>query len=622
MDATVERVILRCLENDAGQRPPSALAVAAALPGGDPLAAALAAGETPSPDMVANAGGEGTFRPGVAVVCLFVFLCMEAIHVGLTTLYPPVYNLYQYASLEKPPDVLVNDAQSILAQIGHDAEPVDVAYGFAENREYLNYIQENDNSPDRWERLRSGWPPALGFWYRQSPRLLEPERGLNWRVSASDPPLDVSGMATVGLDTTGLLRNLHVVPPQLSEGEAPAGEPNWSALFEAAGLDIAQFSTVEPIWVPDDFYDSRAAWEGVYPTDADMKIRVEAASFRGQPFWFEIIDSWARPERMDEPDSTRSQKFFEVFSAALLIAVVVGALLLARRNLRLGRGDRRGATRLALFMALLWLLNWALTASHVPRLWGELTLFINGLTESLLWAVVVWLVYIALEPFVRRRWPEALVSWNRLLAGRLRDPRIGRDILAAAAALAVIVLVNIGQALVKNWLGLESWSPTTGDSTDLLLGGRYVITYLGQQLMISTLIPVIALFVLLLFRIAFRKQWLAFAALVTISGLLEVPEFFVAGNFYLIGFLVHLVVWLVIWAMIIVLFTRFGLLSLCACFFLGSTGNATMPRIDLTAWHGTGMAFCMLVGLATVSWAFYISLGGRSLFRKSVVPEE
>jgi len=36
--------------------PPRALQVAAALPGGDPLAAALAAGETPSPQMVAAAG--------------------------------------------------------------------------------------------------------------------------------------------------------------------------------------------------------------------------------------------------------------------------------------------------------------------------------------------------------------------------------------------------------------------------------------------------------------------------------------------------------------------------------------------------------------------------------------
>ncbi len=56
LDPAVEHVILHCLEADPESRPASALAVAAALPGGDPLAAALAAGETPSPQMVAAAG--------------------------------------------------------------------------------------------------------------------------------------------------------------------------------------------------------------------------------------------------------------------------------------------------------------------------------------------------------------------------------------------------------------------------------------------------------------------------------------------------------------------------------------------------------------------------------------
>src|SRR6185295_8268795 len=49
LDPTIERAILRCLETDPARRPASALAVSAALPGGDQLAAALAAGETPSP---------------------------------------------------------------------------------------------------------------------------------------------------------------------------------------------------------------------------------------------------------------------------------------------------------------------------------------------------------------------------------------------------------------------------------------------------------------------------------------------------------------------------------------------------------------------------------------------
>ena len=59
MDPAIESVIVRRLpgKKDPAKQLPSAIAVAAAMPGGDPLAAALAAGETPSPEMVAAAGG-------------------------------------------------------------------------------------------------------------------------------------------------------------------------------------------------------------------------------------------------------------------------------------------------------------------------------------------------------------------------------------------------------------------------------------------------------------------------------------------------------------------------------------------------------------------------------------
>src|SRR4051812_34748182 len=66
LDPLVERVILRSLEADPEKRPKTALQMAAALPGGDPLAAALATGETPSPQMVAAAGGEQALAPRIA----------------------------------------------------------------------------------------------------------------------------------------------------------------------------------------------------------------------------------------------------------------------------------------------------------------------------------------------------------------------------------------------------------------------------------------------------------------------------------------------------------------------------------------------------------------------------
>ena len=45
---------------------------------------------------------------------------------------------------------------------------------------------------------------------------------------------------------------------------------------------------------------------------------------------------------------------------------------------------------------------------------------------------LVWIFYMALEPYVRRIWPEMVISWSRLLAGRWFDPLVGRDVLAGA----------------------------------------------------------------------------------------------------------------------------------------------------------------------------------------------
>jgi len=75
-----ERAIMRCLEADPSRRPPSAVAVSAALPGGNQLAAAVAAGETPSPEMVAAAGAQSALAPAIGLglvaftVAMLVFL--------------------------------------------------------------------------------------------------------------------------------------------------------------------------------------------------------------------------------------------------------------------------------------------------------------------------------------------------------------------------------------------------------------------------------------------------------------------------------------------------------------------------------------------------------------------
>jgi serine/threonine-protein kinase len=80
IDPAVENVIRRCLDPDPLRRPETALLVAAALPGGDPLAAALAAGETPSPELVASAGKTEGIAVRYAAACLVtILICIGAI---------------------------------------------------------------------------------------------------------------------------------------------------------------------------------------------------------------------------------------------------------------------------------------------------------------------------------------------------------------------------------------------------------------------------------------------------------------------------------------------------------------------------------------------------------------
>ncbi|MGZ5437866.1 MAG: protein kinase domain-containing protein, partial [Pyrinomonadaceae bacterium] len=186
IDPLVEKTILRCLEKNPQQRPASALQVAAMLPGGDPLAAALAAGETPSPEMVAAAPKEGALKPAVAIACLASVVALFAFIVFVSG----KVKLNEWVPLDKPPEVLAERANQIKNKLGYADAPADTVYSFDNSESYVNYAEREDASPNRFERIRTGQPVTLYFWYRTSPGYLVPNRG--HEVYFSDPPNDVS----------------------------------------------------------------------------------------------------------------------------------------------------------------------------------------------------------------------------------------------------------------------------------------------------------------------------------------------------------------------------------------------------------------------------------------------
>ena len=56
--------------------------------------------------------------------------------------------------------------------------------------------------------------------------------------------------------------------------------------------------------------------------------------------------------------------------------------------------------------------------------------------------LVVGSAYLALEPWVRRRWPHAMITWARLLSGKWRDPVVCRDMLVAIACATASHAIN------------------------------------------------------------------------------------------------------------------------------------------------------------------------------------
>ena len=102
-------------------------------------------------------------------------------------------------------------------------------------------------------------------------------------------------------------------------------------------------------------------------------------------------------------------------AGVIMVLLLTGALALARHNLRSGRGDRRGATRVSLFVLGAFIASWVIGARHSLQILEEINSFLTFLALAMLDAGILWIAYIALEPYVRRYCPEILMSWTRLL---------------------------------------------------------------------------------------------------------------------------------------------------------------------------------------------------------------
>jgi predicted Ser/Thr protein kinase len=598
VDPAVERVIQRCLAADPRQRPATALAVAAALPGGDPLAAALAAGETPSPDLVAAAGQQVGIRPALGLACLAATIggLLAVMLIGARV------QLISKVAMEHTPEVLVEKSRELARALGYTAKPMGTAHGFTYDRDYLQYVDRNDKSRTAWQhRLGDARPPVIAFWYRESPRPLEPDAFGGGAVNPSDPPPIVSGMAAVTLDPQGRLVEFNAVPPQVDKAPGEVPPPDWKRLFDAAGLDISRFAATTPQWTPLGICDARAAWTGVLPGETPNPVRVESAAWRGRPIYFQIVGPWTRPDRMQSFMTSASLKAVGFAGLTISGLLLTAAALLARHNTRRGRGDQRGALRLAGFSGCVMMLIWVFGGSHVADL-GELALFFGGLSYALLLAGAVWMLYMAIEPIARRRWPHSMIGWSRLLAGGVRDPLVGRDTLVGLTLGTAAALV----AMVHLLVGVGS-SPSTAVQLGALLGVRGALAGF-LSLIPSCVVRALVWFVLIfILRVVLRRDWLAAGAFVAIYMILNAvaaPASPVLSALF--GGLEN--------ALLVFTMLRFGLVALIASSFVYVLMLLFPITADFSAWYAGTSLFALISVAVMAAFALHASLAGRPLF--------
>ncbi len=593
IDPAVEGIIRKCLHPDPAMRPASALAVAAALPGGDPLAAALAAGETPSPELLAASGKR------TAIPARLTFPVLATILVLLLAMPAFIHHYYSlsYNPLDMSPEVLQQKARDNAASLGYADRAADSDFGMQVADGYMPWLNRNRKKDRDWYALFHA-EPLFRLFYRQSPRLLiSPPDGV---VRPARPAQNVPGMWSMEVDTLGRLRKFEAVPAAVEDG-SPATPADFapSAAFRAAGLDLSKFTEAQSQAVPSMPFDWRKAYTGKHPALDNVDVTVQAAAWRGRIVDFRIRFPWTKAAGGDPPVNDGARIFNTLSRIVMVLSGLFFCVWLGLRNVRRGRGDMRGAIRLALVYLGLQILVIPSEVHFVPdgASFNFLTYQVGMIAFG---AGLVWLLYLALEPVVRARWPHSIVTWSRALAGQFRDPQLGAHILWGCGIGVLVAVIFAIPAALSFSNGIAPFNT----SMDIGIGVRYWIGAAAGNAAGALTNGMLIIFLIFGVRQIVRKDWIAAVVVGIILTLRQVTGS--DGDFVFVASVMLATYFSLVW-----LVMRVGMVAVAVAVFVANTLLNNPATLDPQIWYAAP-AYLRLVMIAAIATFGFVQSRGDS----------
>jgi serine/threonine-protein kinase len=593
-----EKAVQQCMDPDPAKRPASAMEVLRAFPARNALEAALARGETPSPEMVADSADDQpmplrTAWWMVAAVCLILVATWLASRWG------------GYLEV-KPPQLsteeMIGKAQEHLRAAGYSAKGTAQISVLEDNFAVLDWASATA-SPAQKKSFASTPQGSLTLIYRQSATQNLLAAG-NVSAVASSPTVNqlarnIPDSQSVTVDSDGNLLNLNANP----EGSSNAVSTevfDWTIATKAIGVDPNSVVEKPADFTPPYAFDQRRVWKAYYPGHPEDPLQVEAAVWHGKLNYLKVSGPWDHHESpLSSRITTLSIELGEV------LALILG-LLLAVYNLRRKRGDVKSATRLALFSIFLSVLVFALFSLQ-PRASHDFNdyigAFFQSLGERMVEAAFLWIAYIAVEPLTRKRFPQLLVASSLILQGRWRSPRVGKEILTGA-------LFGVASALWWQSTHALEWRHMAGSTLDVfpavaLNGFSHLAGFTAAHVNDGLTTAAESTVLLTVFMLAVRNRWGLFVLL----ALAEISQEETRG-----ALLAAALVTVNYACNSAYLLLRVGLVAVVTVFLVSNTADSTAWVHSWDSWLLPEMAWSVLFILGITAFGFWLAIGDQKPF--------